>query len=130
MSAVQTHGSATASSNAAAATRPTLAALPLGPLTQAVLYLREGDVAQLLRTEKELSASALDSSEFWRERCCSTFGRHVECIEVRTCSRKTLLARPFELKHVNTLEPAARGIIEQNRQQINAGAKVAPPVYV
>lgn len=61
---------------------PTLSTLPMGPLVSAVLYLTEGDVAQLLRTGKAMSTSPLFSDEFWRERCCSTFGRHLECLEV------------------------------------------------
>lgn len=61
---------------------PTLSTLPMGPLVSAVLYLTEGDVAQLLRTGKAMSTSPLCSNEFWRERCCCTFGRHLECLEV------------------------------------------------
>ncbi|CAM9782101.1 unnamed protein product [Ectocarpus fasciculatus] len=38
-------------------------------------------MAQLVGTNKEMNTSALDSPEFWRERCCGTFGRHVDYIE-------------------------------------------------
>lgn len=60
----------------------TLSTLPMGPLMSAVLYLTEGDVAQLLRTSNAMNSSPLCSDEFWRERCCSTFGGHLECLEV------------------------------------------------
>ncbi|CBN78792.1 conserved unknown protein [Ectocarpus siliculosus] len=59
----------------------TFSTLPLGPLGTVVLYLTVADMAQLIGTNKEMNTSALDSPEFWRERCCGTFGRHVDYIE-------------------------------------------------
>lgn len=52
------------------------------PLATVVLYLRESDWAQLLRTQKGMRASELDSEEFWRDRASSTFGRHLDCVQV------------------------------------------------
>ncbi len=60
-----------------------LSALPAGPLATVVLYLTEGELAQLLRTEKAILTSELESDEFWRERCCSTFGQHMQHVQVR-----------------------------------------------
>lgn len=67
-------------------TPPTFSTLPMGPLATAALFLTEADVAQLLRTDKEmatLNATEVVSDEFWRERCCRTFGDHADVIEVR-----------------------------------------------
>lgn len=62
----------------------TFSTLPLGPLGTVVLYLTVAGMAQLIGTNKEMNTSALDSPEFWRQRCCGTFGRHVDYIEVRS----------------------------------------------
>lgn len=85
---------------------PTFSTLPLGPLENAVMFLREGDVGQLLRTNKDMHLSAVDSDEFWRERCCHTFGRYLHCIEVRLCpgaqsvpgtAHTYVVSRPIEI---------------------------------
>lgn len=60
--------------------RATIANLPWGPLENAILFLREYDLAQLLQVCKDLST--VDSEAFWRERCCDAFGRHLSCIQV------------------------------------------------
>ncbi|CAM9424866.1 unnamed protein product [Scytosiphon promiscuus] len=63
---------------------PSLSSLPTGPLAAAVLYLTEADLAQLLRTDKEmahLNAGEIASDDFWRERCCNTFGAHADSLE-------------------------------------------------
>lgn len=59
-------------------------AIPTGPLSTVALYLTEGDLAQLLRTHVEINSRAgeVASDEFWRVRCCSAFGRHLDCIQV------------------------------------------------
>lgn len=62
----------------------TFSTLPLGPLGTVVLFLTVADMAQFIGTNKEMNTSTLDSPEFWRERCCGTFGRHVDYIEVHT----------------------------------------------
>jgi len=59
-----------------------LSTLPTGPLATVVLYLTEGELAQLLRTQKMMLTSELESDEFWRERSCSTFGQHLQYIQV------------------------------------------------
>ena len=59
-----------------------LSALPTGPLASVVLYLTESELAQLLRTQKAMLTSELESDEFWRARCCSTFGQHLQHIQV------------------------------------------------
>ncbi|CAM9840889.1 unnamed protein product, partial [Sphacelaria rigidula] len=56
-----------------------LSALPWGPLENAILFLKERDLAEVLRVSKEFST--LQSDEFWRERCCDTFGRHLANID-------------------------------------------------
>lgn len=72
---------------------PTFSTLPLGPLENAVMFLREGDVGQLLRTNKDMHLSAVDSNEFWHERCCDTFGRYLHCIEVcSSCMLGTIVS--------------------------------------
>eukprot|EP00752_Nemacystus_decipiens_P012539 g11107.t1 len=57
--------------------------MPTGPLSTVVLYLTEGDLAQLLRTHMDVKTrtSELASDEFWRVRCCSAFGRHLDHIQ-------------------------------------------------
>lgn len=77
---------------------PTFSTLPLGPLENAVMFLREGDVGQLLRTDKDMHFSAVDSDEFWRERCCHMFGRHLHCIEVRLCWAQVCRAHTYVVR--------------------------------
>lgn len=59
-------------------------ALPTGPMATVMLYLTEGDMARVMRThlEMKMKESEVASHEFWRGRCCSTFGRHVDSIQV------------------------------------------------
>ena len=67
-----------------------LISLPLGPITTAVLFLKEADLAQLRVTNSFMAASTLDSTEFWRERCCDCFGGHVRSIQVKYSTIKYL----------------------------------------
>lgn len=73
--------------------RANLSTLPWGPLENAVLFLKEGDFAQVLAMSKEFST--LHSDDFWRERCCDTFGQHLTNIEV------------FQLDNVHRLRTVA-----------------------
>lgn len=71
------------SSGATTAFTLSLSTLPTDPLATVVLYLTEGALAQLLRTQKAMLTRELESDEFWRERCCSTFGQHLQHIQVQ-----------------------------------------------
>lgn len=75
------NGAVEARVNSYPKSRATIANMPWGPLENAILFLREYDLAQLLQVCKDLST--VDSEAFWRERCCDAFGRHLSCIQVR-----------------------------------------------